>query len=431
MGKLYDPFIFFYDLNQLIIYYRYLENSRFIEAEEIGNRAVEKTRGRDAWALHTLANTFNMTGRSSEAQGIIDKYQDKHEGNGLLLLLCNKALSLVQKGNYSLATRTVEQMLDIIKLARKKNIISVSNASLILWQIGLNSTHYDSVHYLYRSLRDILSYSVFVHQRIPINDFFTCLTLSSASFLEESLENCFSRNSDVGDGILHEHLNKRKSVFAEITQFWGEKLKAIVGKNSDASKSKATQSNSLSGQQKLDSDNLDLQTTPFGNAFLGNFEEYMKFLGNITKVDDSINNADDVLISDFTNLSDMIDQRIRNCFPDSPFLSHDLKLLFDYDDDLADLSVSNYTTVTNSTTIPLARLFRSFCEGDFQSSAAGMTAFRSAIRKLGGVCIQRDIIEITIIEAFLRSGNFDTARVLLCERYVDRYYLVLTFLSSH
>lgn len=44
----------------------YLENGLLSDAEEAGARAVERTNGRDVWALHTLLSCLQLSGRSSE-----------------------------------------------------------------------------------------------------------------------------------------------------------------------------------------------------------------------------------------------------------------------------------------------------------------------------------------------------------------------------
>ena len=48
----------------------YLENGLLVDAEEVGARAVERTGGRDVWALHTLLSCLQLAGRSSEGKNI-------------------------------------------------------------------------------------------------------------------------------------------------------------------------------------------------------------------------------------------------------------------------------------------------------------------------------------------------------------------------
>jgi hypothetical protein len=121
----------------------YLEVGRLSDAEEVGNRAVSSTIGRDAWALHSLLNTFQMLGRSSEAISMLENYLSKHEGSGQIKLLYNKGSANIQRGNYTGALNQYDRMMDYIIHQPQPLASSLHDATLLLWNISINKMNGD------------------------------------------------------------------------------------------------------------------------------------------------------------------------------------------------------------------------------------------------------------------------------------------------
>jgi hypothetical protein len=69
-----------------------------------------------------------------------------------------------------------------------------------------------------------------------------------------------------------------------------------------------------------------------------------------------------------------------------------------------------------STGLPLIEGFRSFWKGDFAEAVDHLHGARSIVNIFGGSHAQRDIIDWTLTEAAIRSGNADTATALANER---------------
>jgi tetratricopeptide (TPR) repeat protein len=92
----------------------YMERGMLNDAEDVGIKAVEYSKGGDAWALHSLLNTYQLSGRSSEALGILTEFVDKHSGSGRAMLEYNKTISLCMRGNYTGASRCLEDLIDYI-----------------------------------------------------------------------------------------------------------------------------------------------------------------------------------------------------------------------------------------------------------------------------------------------------------------------------
>eukprot|EP00607_Mallomonas_marina_P006436 CAMPEP_0182426890 /NCGR_PEP_ID=MMETSP1167-20130531/13405_1 /TAXON_ID=2988 /ORGANISM="Mallomonas Sp, Strain CCMP3275" /LENGTH=597 /DNA_ID=CAMNT_0024608633 /DNA_START=230 /DNA_END=2023 /DNA_ORIENTATION=+ len=116
----------------------FLENNRFIDSEEVGNRAVSMTRGRDVFALETLLSTYQLAGRSSEVASLLDEYQSKHEGSKQDQLLFHQGLAMIQRGNYSGARGVLRDLVEEIGPTARRSPESVSLASILVWHLYLN-----------------------------------------------------------------------------------------------------------------------------------------------------------------------------------------------------------------------------------------------------------------------------------------------------
>lgn len=69
---------------------------------------------------------------------------------------------------------------------------------------------------------------------------------------------------------------------------------------------------------------------------------------------------------------------------------------------------------------PLALAIRAFGEGDYDEAARLIRPIRSIAHRFGGSHAQRDVIDLTLIEAALRAGDTALARVLTAERQLAR-----------
>jgi len=117
-----------------------VEDGRMEMAEEIGERAVEVTRGESAWALHALLNCYQLTGRSSNLHARLDEFQSKHEGTtGSCSLLFNKGCGHIMRGNYSGGFKAFENIVDIIeseKVQKRESSTAFNSAALLLWKLS-------------------------------------------------------------------------------------------------------------------------------------------------------------------------------------------------------------------------------------------------------------------------------------------------------
>jgi hypothetical protein len=65
---------------------------------------------------------------------------------------------------------------------------------------------------------------------------------------------------------------------------------------------------------------------------------------------------------------------------------------------------------------PLAQAIQAFGAGDYGRAVALLSAVRPVAHRFGGSHAQRDVIELTLIEAALRGGQTDLAAPLTAER---------------
>jgi hypothetical protein len=121
-----------------------VEVGRLTDAEEIASRAVIRTLGKDLWALHAQLNAYQLLGRSSEVIATVEEHLRKSVDCevGKQLLMFNKGTALLQRGNYTGALRVHDDMVYCMASSDNKDAqlaSSVANATLLLWQIGLQS----------------------------------------------------------------------------------------------------------------------------------------------------------------------------------------------------------------------------------------------------------------------------------------------------
>ena len=161
----------------------YLENGLYSDAEEVGSRSVQRTNGRDAFALHCLLNAHQVKGRNSEGNKLLGVHQSKHNSSGNHLLLFNQGNFFVQRGNYLGATKCVESMIDSLNASSFIPLSSITNATSLLLLISLNK--FDVVlGNLWLELAKLVILHINSLSISPI-DYLSCvITLSIASNLE-------------------------------------------------------------------------------------------------------------------------------------------------------------------------------------------------------------------------------------------------------
>ncbi|MFZ0323669.1 MAG: tetratricopeptide repeat protein [Actinomycetes bacterium] len=80
-----------------------------------------------------------------------------------------------------------------------------------------------------------------------------------------------------------------------------------------------------------------------------------------------------------------------------------------------DPSVAN-VAMTRDVGIPVARALIAFGHADYDSTVELLAPIRTSLNRFGGSHAQRDAVQRTLLEASLRSGQHDLARVLVSER---------------
>ena len=121
---------------------------------------------------------------------------------------------------------------------------------------------------------------------------------------------------------------------------------------------------------------------------------------------------------DFTNQNqnDFIFSSINTICPDLLNVMPDYKLSFQYSSHLANtkhLILSKYIT-------KIANGFALYGSGSFREASVILNETRDNFSKIGGLCVNRDIFEQTMIESFLRDEQYSYAKLLLCERLLKK-----------
>ena len=73
--------------------------------------------------------------------------------------------------------------------------------------------------------------------------------------------------------------------------------------------------------------------------------------------------------------------------------------------------------VTAEVGLPVARALRAFGRGDYGAAVADLRPIRSIAQRFGGSHAQRDVLDLTLIEAAIRGGDRATAAAFTAERH--------------
>lgn len=87
-------------------------------------------------------------------------------------------------------------------------------------------------------------------------------------------------------------------------------------------------------------------------------------------------------------------------------------------DGLRDLDAKGHPTA-GTTVLPLVEAIAAFGRGEYAESARGLETLMDRIILVGGSNAQREVFEDTLVEAYLRAGEYDRAETLLRKR-LDR-----------
>jgi hypothetical protein len=139
-----------------------------------------------------------------------------------------------------------------------------------------------------------------------------------------------------------------------------------------------------------------------------------RFANNKTYIHRASNKLRELKDFDFNkqNQNDFVISSINTICSELLNIMPDYKLSFQYSSHLTNtkhLILSNYIT-------KIANGFDLYGSGSFKEAAVILNETRDNFSKIGGLCVNRDIFEQTMIESFLRDEQYSYAKLLLCER---------------
>ena len=122
----------------------YVETGRLAMAEEVGLQAVSVTRGNSIWAIHSLINCYQLSGKSSDMLSKLNEFQSQHEDNsGTILLLYNKGCAHIMRGSYIAAFNCLENIASYLSDESSTELPAAATAAtwrsvvLLLWKLEL------------------------------------------------------------------------------------------------------------------------------------------------------------------------------------------------------------------------------------------------------------------------------------------------------
>jgi len=122
----------------------YVETGRLAMAEEVGLQAISVTRGNSIWAIHSLINSYQLSGKSSDMLSKLNEFQSLHEDNsGTILLLYNKGCAHIMRGSYIAAFNSLENIASHLSDESSSELPAAATAAtwrsvvLLLWKLEL------------------------------------------------------------------------------------------------------------------------------------------------------------------------------------------------------------------------------------------------------------------------------------------------------
>jgi Flp pilus assembly protein TadD len=417
----------------------YMENGRYTEAEETARRAVTKTRGRDIWAMHTLLNVFQLTGRSSELLASLEEHESKYDteanGSGMYLVLFNKGCAFVQRGNYNGALRTFDYIMDMVESTGDSGTQPFVHATLLLWLITLNtakSAVFDKWHtsalYDYWKSSDLnsllLQDSKEMHSSVESTPLlYICKTLALCMSLKQPSEwrdalheqQAEQENSPFGRppteskeinaalNSMFSFFNKDKSVDSDASTENKE------GEESEKEKgiSEAEMRQRSAVLQECIKDAIRLtEKIQYHHSIVQDEEEEDEDSRTDTT---STANIDLGTVGDSTGTIDkdtLIYENLKNMQP-----------LFHLESRIPDrVQVNDHLSALSTCGLPLVDGLLAFTEQEFFESAQIMNKLHPILHRMGGSAVIRDIMVLTLIESLLREGMLTEARLMLSHR---------------
>ena len=416
-----------------------VEVGRLVEAEEMANRAVTRTKGDDVWALHSLLNTYQLLGRSSEVIAILVDHLPRHmkeSGVGQQLLLFNKGSASIQRGNYTGALRIHDDM--VYNMVAPAAVLGYGNdatvgeqlagpmadATLLLWQIALHSssssvserwTFPQAVSNLWAaasdqagsgrpSPADALSGLCQAMAFSAAEQAAVAASLAPTEGDEASSGANVGRYDDVVVGSVEKQGDSAMMVAVEakskaIWEWFRHANNPTLATKYPANSSSSGSSSSSSSSSGSSSEGEQVDVLPKRTAadHHDSLQRLLTSLAGPVRVHDSAS-AYPLLSSMAASVS--VVKRIQDAS------SADSATLSDRD------------WALSSVVCPASQAIAAFSRHDY---ASAVDLFRSRgqqhmMRKIGGTAVQRDVIEQTVIEALLRSGRLAEAQLALCER---------------
>jgi hypothetical protein len=332
----------------------YLECGNRVDAEEYANRAVQRTGGRDVNALHTLLNVYQSGFRVSEGKGILERYHSRKRRYGEHFILFNQGCFQVQAGNYVGAMRTVETIVDDLASSQDPLIHSFSRASFLLWFIFLNKNDIETANMWLNLTKIVTAKSILGNKQEFIHSIALMMAFSASSSIENNLEIFTRRKSSANRE--RKDKNATNSSLQQRNQEVQESSFENIMSSLDVLKASASKVSAFSAGEKC----------PTAKA------------------------------SDFD---------LSNICPGLNSIEPIYELSYEYNDG----------SQLWKTEILLA--IESFSNKRYRECAEKLKLIRMYLNKVGGDHVLRDIIDQTMIEAFLRDGQYVNAKLLLCERY--------------
>lgn len=407
----------------------FLECGRFAEAEEMGKAAISRTRGKDLWALQALLGVHHITGHSSEVLAAVDEYESYFEMTGTHVFDYYKGMASVQRGNCSGALKCFQRIIQNIRtLEDKVDTEMLICATLLLWQISLNKMdkhtyaawHRDDLVVLWRRF---LSPGVLgVGARSPLVDL--CATMAHAA---HSVTTSDSR-------LLPDEATATSNATAPSSSLWAWMQGAPASTSGDQAKPTSPFTAALNSSASSSSSSSSSSASVIGSSKVGGgvwgakesavwLREHLEGLGSGTG---DVNDTEALVA--VRRHSEAVAEALPALLAVKPTMRLNTSSSFS-----PSSSTSSSSVVSGSSASPLIfhrspvhprvaaevnGALRSFVEENFLDAATVLNAHLPVAQHFGGSIIQRQVLEQTLIEAFMRNDQLQEAQMMLCERAV-------------
>ena len=374
----------------------YLENGKYSDAEEISTRSIARTKGRDLVGLHALLSTLQMTGRSSELLAFVEEYERKEPqaGTGFAKILFNKGCAHIQRGNYRGATAVYNAIMEISAHGTSSSLCntnSLKHATLLLWAICLNapSTHECHTHWKDPVLTDLWGKADVID---PIHAVCKIMVLSASlsekDMIDPEEQISIPDEKDVTVEEVADSSSNFDGVLKWITTFNNKNNNS--GDNSeDDSKVITKHVDVLSDEINVKKYDKDLVKQMLENHMQKSHLDY----GAESMKDFPLLSKTKTIFNLETRSPEMIAYIEAN-----PTLNTDRTWL--------------YATCAKS----IEESMNAFSNQNYDIASTKLNICKPVLSRIGGNAVQRDIINQTMIDSYIRADKFVEAQLLLCER---------------